>query len=127
MKFEIKSIKRSFRHLVDSARYSVAGLLACFKDEQAFRQEVAFGILHFILMIAINLSALQRIYLIVLYVLILVAELLNTAIESAVDLYSQEFHPNAKKAKDCASAAVFCLVVLLVVSWITIIMYYMEA
>lgn len=115
-------LKRNLIHLVSSTGYSLKGLRTCAHEELAFRQELLWGVVHCILIFALPISCLCRIVLTVLYLMILVVELINTAIEAAVDLVTTEVRPLAKKAKDCASAAVFLTLVAYVLSWVCICM-----
>ena len=114
-------VSRGAEHLIASFRYSLDGFGACFRDETAFRQEVAVGAVHFVLSFALQLSLTVFVYLTVLYVLLLAVELINTAVEAAVDCAVNDRHPLAKKAKDCASAAVFCVIAIFAVSWIVVL------
>ena len=104
-------------HILKAFRYSLAGLWACFRDEVAFRQECALAIPHFILVAVVPMEPWMRFALVAIWFLIIAFELINTAIEAVVDLASPERHALAKKAKDCGSAAVLCLLVLLGVGW----------
>ena len=105
------------KHLINAIRYSIQGLRTCFRDEVAFRQECLLAIPHFLFLFLLPLSGYERLYLTIVWVLVLAAELLNTSIEAIVNLVSPEKHPLAGKAKDCGSAAVFCLLILLFLSW----------
>ena len=117
-----EAMSRHITHLVESVGYSFSGIKACVRNEQAFRQELLAGIVHFGLIMWLDLSFAVCIYLTVLYVLLLAIELLNTSIEAVVDLATEgRIHSLAKKAKDCASAAVFCIVVLFVGSWLYVL------
>lgn len=118
----VAGVRKNVAHLFASAGYSLAGLWACVRDEAAFRHELLAGIVHFGLILWLDLSFAVCIYLTVLYVLLLAIELLNTSIEAVVDLATEgRIHSLAKKAKDCASAAVFCIVVLFVGSWLYVL------
>lgn len=118
----VAGVRKHVSHLFASTGYSLAGLWACARDEAAFRQELAAGIVHFGLIMWLDLSFAVCIYLSVLYVLLLAIELLNTSIEAVVDLATEgRIHSLAKKAKDCASAAVFCIIVLFVGSWLYVL------
>lgn len=110
-------LSRELHHLVNSFKYSIAGLRLCFHDEVAFRQECMMAVIHFIALSLIPLTLGQRLYLTAVLIILLAMELLNTAIEAVTNLASPQFHPYAKKAKDCASAAVFCLLLLFFGSW----------
>ena len=97
--------------------YSLHGLRAAWHDEAAFREEI---ILAAILIPAAFYLAPDRISLAVMLatvLLVLVVELLNTAIEAAIDRHGPERHPLAKKAKDAASAAVLIALLVMSVVW----------
>lgn len=106
------------RHVWKSLGFSWQGLVACFRDEIAFRQEFALAVVHVIAVVLFPFSMWVRIVLTLLLGLIFVSELLNTAIEATVDMVSQEQNDLAKKAKDCASAAVFCAISMFILGWI---------
>lgn len=108
---------RNIRHLCASCRYSLDGLILCAREEAAFRQELLMGAVHLALLFILDVSLKMAIGLTILYVAVLIAELINTAIEATVNLVTSETHPLAKKAKDCASAGVFCALVLFVGAW----------
>lgn len=96
-----------FKHLMNSTRYSMAGLAAAW-HETAFRHELLAGL---VLLPAAwllpHLTLLWRVVLTLTWMSMPALELLNTAIEAVVDLVSPEHHPLAGKAKDLGSAAVF--------------------
>lgn len=108
---------KNIAHFLGAFKFSLQGLRTCFKAEHAFRQECALGVLHYALLIALPLAMWLRIVLGVIFPLLLSAELLNTAIEAAVDLASPGRNDLAKKAKDCGSAAVMVLIVAIAVCW----------
>ena len=97
--------KRGFKRFLNSFKFSIQGLKYAYKNEQSM-------LIHAIVtIIAIALGLLFKISLMEWAVLslgvTLAAELINTAIEAAVDLCTLEIHPLAKIAKDCGSAATF--------------------
>ena len=98
-------------------RYSAAGLRAAWRDEAAFRQELAVCALLAPLALWLPLPPTERLMLIGCLVLVLVAELLNSAIEAAVDRTGTERHPLSKKAKDLGSAAVMLALLLAAATW----------
>ena len=86
--------------------YSIDGFKLAFRDEAAFRQELLLvGILSIVCFV-LPLEPWVRVAIMVSHGLVLITELLNTAVESVVDRASPEFHQDAKKAKDTASSAV---------------------
>ena len=105
------------RHLLSAARHTVDGFRACFRSEIAFRQEVLVGVLNLIAVALLPMQMSTRLGMIALWVLLICVELLNSSIEAVVDLASPEWHELAKRAKDCGSAAVFCMLFLFVGSW----------
>ena len=107
----------SIMHMHRAFRCSVKGIQTCLRDEVAFRQECALAVPHFILLFLVPLSWGARLCLTLLWILLLSVELLNTAIEAVVDLASPAQHRLAAKAKDCASAAVFGVVLLYLLGW----------
>lgn len=104
-------------HMFAALKYSVNGFKMCFRDEMAFRQECVLAIPHFLMVIVLPMDLWLRLYLGFLWFLLVVVELLNTAIEAVVDLASPERHELAQKAKDCASAAVMGVIVVFILSW----------
>ena len=92
--------------------YSLSGFMSAFRDEAAFRQELLLVIVLTLICLYLPFETGIRAMLICSHVIVLIVELLNTAIESVVDRASPEFHPDAKKAKDTASAAVLLSLVL---------------
>ncbi|TFH50257.1 MAG: diacylglycerol kinase [Lysobacterales bacterium] len=104
-----------------AARYSLQGLHAAYRHEAAFRQELILGTLLIPLAVALAvwspLSWTQCALLIGSVLLILLVELLNSAIESVVDRISGEPHALSKRAKDTGSAAVLVTLVICAVVW----------
>lgn len=92
---------------VRAAQCSVKGLKAAFVDESAFRQELFLACLFVPLAFYLGRDLPEKLLLICLVVLVLIVELLNSAIEATVDRIGLESHPLSAKAKDLGSAAVF--------------------
>ena len=122
MERSVKSVSAGIAHLFSALRYSVQGFVAAFRDEVAFRQECLIAVPHFIAVVCLPLELWMRFYLAALWFVLIAVELLNTAVEAVVNLVSPEWNALAKKAKDCGSAAVFSINVLLVVSWVAVIL-----
>ena len=87
----------------------------------AFRQELALAIVLFVVAWVIDISRLERLLLIASLLLVLIVELLNSAIEVVVDRISPDHHELSKCAKDLGSAAVFLALVLGALGWITVV------
>jgi len=86
---------------------ALQGLRTAWQQEDAFRQEVLIAAIAIPAALLLPVSSLGKAMMIASILLVLIVELLNSAIESAVDHTSLERHPLAKRAKDIASAAVF--------------------
>ncbi len=97
--------------------YSMKGLKATFATEAAFRQELALCIILLPLACWLNISPAERALLIASLLLVLIVELINSAIEAVVDRIGAEHHELSGKAKDAGSAAVLLALVLAAVVW----------
>lgn len=98
--------KTGLRRVWNAFHYSLAGLSAAYRHEDAFRQEVWLAVLMLPLAIWLGDSGVERALMVASVLLVLVVELLNSAIEATVDRISLESHRLAKRAKDIGSAAV---------------------
>jgi len=97
--------------------YSLAGLRSAWHAESAFRQELALALVLIPIALAVPASLTQKAILIACVMLVLITELLNSAVESTVDRISLENHVLAKRAKDIGSAAVFVALANLTIVW----------
>jgi len=97
--------------------YSLNGLRSAISNEAAFRQEVCIAVVLLVVLLFLPLSLLWKGLLFFATTSVLVVELLNSAIESVVDIASPEYHDLAKRAKDLGSAAVLVSIVLAIVLW----------
>ncbi len=104
-------------HIVDATRFSVKGIVATAKTEAAFRQELFVAIILIPTACFLPVGAVNRILMITSLLLILLVELLNSALESIVDMVSPDYHKLAGKAKDCGSAAVMFSLFIAGVVW----------
>ena len=98
-----------FKRILSSIKNSWNGLKAAYKNEQSVYIHLVCTVILLLLSFLLEISLTQWLIIIAIIGLTLVVELLNTAIESTVDLVTEEFHPLAKVAKDTASAAEFVL------------------
>lgn len=103
--------------MFNAAAYSCAGLAWAWRKEIAFRQEVLLVAIFVPVGAALGNSGVQRALLIGSLLLVLVVELLNSAIEAVVDRVSGDHHELAGAAKDLGSAAVFVALVNVVMVW----------
>lgn len=97
--------------------YSVAGLRAAWKNEHAFRQELMLALVGTGIALVMPISVMEKFLLIAMLVLVLVVELINSAIEAVVDRISLDKHPLSKNAKDFGSAAVLLTLCLAASAW----------
>ena len=109
--------KTGLRRVWNAFNYSLAGLKAAYLCEDAFRQEVWFAIFLIPLTFFLPVPWLGRGLMIASVLLVLIVELLNSAIEAVVDRVSLENHRLAKRAKDIGSAAVLISLLTVVVVW----------
>ncbi len=106
-----------YRRLILALRYSWQGLTACFRNEEAFRVEVGLALLLVPLGLWLGQTGVEKALLVAVVVLVMIVELLNSAVEAAVDRVGQEPNPLAGMAKDFGSAAVFLSMGLVVLVW----------
>ena len=114
--------KTGLQRLLNATRYSLEGFAAAARHEDAFRQELLVFALAVPVALWLGRSGFERALLIGCLFLVLIVELLNSAIEAAVDRTSLESHPLAKRAKDIGSAAVMLSIVNAAVVWLLIIL-----
>jgi diacylglycerol kinase len=113
--------QRGWRRLVNATRYSRDGLAAAWRHEDAFRQEVVIAAVLLPVALLLPLPAVEKLLLIGSVLLVLIVELLNTAVEAAVDRDSLAVNELGKQAKDYGSAAVMLALVLAGLTWILIL------
>ena len=112
-----KGLTRAFRAAINSWN----GLIYAFKEESAFRQELALSLILIPLAIYLPVSPIEKILLIASVILVLIIELLNSSVEAAIDRISFEVHDLSKRAKDFGSAAVMLALLLCGLTWVIIL------
>ena len=112
-----KGITRAFRAAINSWN----GLIYAFKEESAFRQELALSLVLIPLAIYLPVTPIEKILLIASVILVLIIELLNSSVEAAIDRISFEVHDLSKRAKDFGSAAVMLALILCALTWVIIL------
>lgn len=117
---EFKS-KSGLKRIMSALFYSVDGLKSAWRHEHAFRQELFLLVVGVVASVALPVSAYERLAMIGALVLMLIIELINSAIEAVVDRVSLERHPLSKNAKDFGSAAVLLAGLLAAAVWITVL------
>lgn len=116
--------KRGLRRVIDATHYSLDGLRAAWAGEDAFRQEIVLAAILTPVAIVLPIALAEKILLIGVLMLVLIVELLNSAIEAAVDRDSLEINPLGKRAKDVGSAAVMLALLVAGGTWIAIVGWY---
>ena len=114
--------KTGLQRLVNALGYSLQGIGSAFRHEDAFRQECLLAAVLIPTACFVHVGATERALMIACVLLVLVVELLNSAVEAAVDRISLENHLLAKRAKDIGSAAVFLSLINVVVVWSLILL-----
>lgn len=97
------------------------GLRAAWIHEAAFRQELILAVVMLPIAFLVDISTVERLMLILTLFIVLIVELLNSAIEAVVDRVGSEIHPLSGQAKDIASAAVFMSLALCGITWLIVL------
>ncbi len=113
----MKPEKSGLTRLIEATGHSIRGLKACWQHEAAFRLDVILGLILFTLSFFLAESTTQLLALIAPLFLLLIVELLNSAIEATVDRIGREQHEMSGRAKDIASAAVMLCLFLIAATW----------
>lgn len=116
-----KNHKSGLGRLIAATTFSAAGLRAAWRREEAFRQEVVFCAVLTPVALWLGQTVLQRTVLIGSCVLVLVVELLNSAIEAVVDRIGDDLHELSGQAKDMGSAAVLLSLMLAAGVWLSVV------
>lgn len=110
------------KRILKAGIYSLQGFKAAWINEAAFRQDCILAVVLWGLAPIMANNAIELLLLIIGPFFILLAEILNSAIEAVVDRISDERHPLSGRAKDLGSAAVFLMLAFTVVVWVVIIL-----
>lgn len=108
-------------HFIKNANYAINGVKYAFKNELSFRLEIIGLIFIIIAILAIDALTIEKLVLFITGILVLIVELINSAIENVVDLVTIDEHPLAKSAKDIGSAAVMFTIGIHAITWIVIL------
>lgn len=119
--------KGGFRRLFAALRYSRLGLLAAFRHEAAFRQELLLFAVLTPIALWIGRSAAETLFLLGVLVLVLVVELMNSAVEALADAITLEHHELVGRAKDLGSAAVMLAIIFATAVWLVVIVTHLLA
>lgn len=113
---------KGFKRLINACYFSAAGLRATWEHEEAFRQEVIILLIGTPLALWLGDNAIEKILLIGSLVLVLLVELLNSAVEAVVDRVGFEHHELSGRAKDIGSAAVMMSLAWAAITWMLILL-----
>lgn len=113
--------RTGIRRICNAFFYSMDGLRAAFRHEDAFRQEVLLAALLMPTVFFMPATGSGKALMIASVLLVLIVELLNSAVEAAVDRISLEHHALAKRAKDIGSAAVLLALINVPVVWMLVL------
>lgn len=113
-------IKKQYgiNRFINSITNSLAGLKYAYTHEQSLLIHIILSVIVVFAGVYFKITGTQWVLVLFAAAIIIVAELLNTAIEATVDLVTEEYHPLAKVAKDCASAAVFFISIVAGCVWL---------
>ncbi|MFN3986656.1 MAG: diacylglycerol kinase [Rhodocyclaceae bacterium] len=109
--------KTGLRRILNAFFYSMDGLSAAYRNEDAFRQEVWLAVVLIPVALFLDVGHLGKAMMIASVLLVLIVELLNSAVEAAIDRISLERHKLSKRAKDIGSAAVLISLINVAVVW----------
>ncbi|EOV6287757.1 diacylglycerol kinase [Vibrio parahaemolyticus] len=113
----MKPGKTGIRRVMDATGYSIKGLKAAWTHEAAFREELVLTLVLSISAFFLPVTTLERVLMISSLLLILIVELINSAVEAVVDRVSDDWHELSGRAKDIGSAAVFVALFLALFVW----------
>ncbi|RZQ57120.1 diacylglycerol kinase [Pseudidiomarina tainanensis] len=117
----MKANKTGLDRIIHATFNSMRGIAKVWKYEAAFRQEAILCAILIPVALLIEASLVERLLLIFTLFIVVITELLNSAVEAVVDRIGAEFHELSGRAKDIASAAVFFALVLMIVVWCAIL------
>ncbi|CAA6817774.1 MAG: Diacylglycerol kinase (EC [uncultured Thiotrichaceae bacterium] len=113
---------KSVRRIINASRFSWQGLRAAYKHEEAFRQEFFLLLISVPLALWLGDNALEIGLMVSSIILVLIVEILNSAIEAVVDRFGGEMHELSGRAKDMGSAAVSLALLYALVCWISVLL-----
>ena len=116
-KAKITNLKR----LVNASTYSLQGMATAWREEVALRQEVLLCAVLIPLALWLGDTGIERALLILVLLLVLLVEFINSAIEAVVDRFGGEQHPLSRNAKDIGSAAVLMSIIMASLVWVLVI------
>jgi diacylglycerol kinase (ATP) len=112
---------KGFKRIINAFFFSIAGFKATWQHEEAFRQEVLLFVVTTPVAVYLEITTIEKLLMIGSVVLVLLVELLNSAVEAVVDRVGFEHHELSGRAKDIGSAAVMLSLVWAAVTWAAIL------
>ncbi len=117
----MRGISQIWDHLIRATQCSLSGLRVALRHEMALQQEIVILCIVIPTALILRPSAVERAVLIGSWMLVIVIELVNSAVETVVDRIGLERHELSGRAKDLGSAAVLCAILLAVAVWVLIL------
>lgn len=117
MKSQVPPQQTGLRRVLNAFVYSYQGFKTCFRSEAAFRQELALLVIAVPIAFVVDVSKAERAILLMSLGIIIIVELLNSAVEACVDRIGKDYHPLSGQAKDIGSAAVLSSFILAALCW----------
>ena len=117
----MKPGKSGLPRIIDATKYTIQGFKYVWKNEAAFREECMLVIVLFPIAIWLGENRIEQLLMIGAGFIVLITELLNSAIEAVVDRIGDGVHPLSGAAKDMGSAAVFTSLMLFIVVWVALL------
>jgi diacylglycerol kinase (ATP) len=113
--------KSGVKRIFSAFTYSMDGFKAAWQNEHSFRQELLVVVIGTVTALSMKISAFEKLMLVAVLVLVLVVELINSALEAVVDRISLEPHPLSKNVKDLGSAAVALSIGIALAAWAVVL------
>ncbi len=114
---------RGFTRILKASRYSWQGLRAAYRHEEAFRQETWLCLVLLPLGLYLGEGGVEKALLVASVLLLPLVEILNSALEAAIDRIGDEHHELSGRAKDMASAAVAIAITILALTWLLVLFF----
>ena len=110
-------------HLFKNTKYALDGLIHAIKTESSFRLELFASVFILLAIVFIDVELTYKLVLFITGILVLITELLNSAVENVVDLVTKEHAPLAKSAKDIGATAVMFSIILHISTWMIVVIW----
>ena len=111
--------KNPLQRLINATRYSLDGLIHALKNEQSFQYEAIVFVILCVILLLIDLEIIHKFFMATMWLIVMAFELINSAVEKAFDLVDKSFRPEIKAGKDMLSGAVFIMISMNIILWLT--------